>query len=167
MEILVDFFNFLSEMAEKQPVVLILIIIIMIVCGWLLWIRKSSNSDGYDHKEKTGLLDLTAQALAEQREQRAVLKEQTIIHEKHQAERIAAQDRTTVAVKEQTIQFTTNFKNFGETLDLTHAETMVKLGNIEGAIAEIKEFIKRFPEMENKVDNILRMLEEMRENVIN
>lgn len=166
MEIFVDLFNFLAEMADKQPVVLILIIIILVVIGWLYWIRKTSNSDGYEHKEKIGLLDLNAQSLAELREHRQVLKEQVAIHEKHQSERIAAQERTTIAVKEQTAQFTTNFKNFGETLDLTHAETMAKLGNIEGAIAEIKEFIKRFPEMENKVDNILRMLEEMRENAV-
>lgn len=157
MEIFKDLFTSLATLADKQPIVLLLLIGILLAIGWLLFIKKSSNADNYDHNEKVSLIQLTAQTLIEQKEQRA-------IHERHQMERIAAQKETTNAVNVQNKAFRDYHVSIVDTIDLTHQETINRLGGIEKMILELKEFISRFPEMETKVSNILRILEAMEKN---
>jgi hypothetical protein len=157
MEIFKDLFTSLATLADKQPIVLLLLIGILVAIGWLFFIRKSANADNYDHNEKVSLIQLAAQTLIEQKEQRA-------IHERHQAERIAAQKETTNAVNIQNKAFRDYHVSIVDTIDLTHRETIMEIGGAKAMLVEIRDFVSRYPEMETKVSNILRILENMEKN---
>lgn len=147
----------ISNIADKDPLVIALVILLLVVI--VIWqaARNSGNNDSYDHKEKASLIGFAQETLTEQREARKQ-------HEVHQTERIQSQRETTNAV----YMLGTKLKDFnvslGETLDLSHRETINRLGGIESIILEVKESLKTYPENEKKLNKIIEILEQMKES---
>lgn len=156
--------EFIKDLANKDPSIILLIIVVLVILCVMLFLKKNKDSDKYDHNEKSSLIQLAAQTLDETKQQR-------LVHERHQEERVKAQNETTNEVKMINKSFRDYHVSIVDTIDLTHSETIKRLGGIESIIIEIKTKIDEvksttqlLPEILPKLERMLKMFEEIRDN---